>query len=75
LEKLRADPALTRIPVMMLTSLSNGLSVAPLRNINASGEYYVDDFIDKPIRPTELLERVERLLGLRNARSLSRSAL
>jgi CheY-like chemotaxis protein len=74
LEKLRADPMLAHIPVMMLTSLSNGLSVAPLRGTNASEKDHVDDYIDKPIRPTELLKRVERLLELRNARSLSRSA-
>ncbi len=58
LEKLRADPTLAHIPVMMLTSLSNGLSIA------AAGESdtVVEDYFDKPIRPAELLRRIGKLL-------------
>lgn len=70
LERLRADPALTNIPVMMLTSLPNGLSVTPVSETSAS----VEDYIDKPVRPAELLQRVERLLGLRNAQPTGRDS-
>jgi CheY-like chemotaxis protein len=63
LEKLRADPALAPVPVMMLTSLSNGQSLAPAGEADTA----VEDYVNKPIRPIELLRRVEKLLGLRNA--------
>jgi CheY-like chemotaxis protein len=61
LEKLRADPALTRTPVMMLTSLPDGIDLTRLEETETSVENY--DYVDKPIRPAELLRRVERLLG------------
>jgi CheY-like chemotaxis protein len=61
-ERLRADPALAHIPVMMLTSLVNGLDLAPA----GEGTIVAEDYIDKPIKPAELLRRVEELLELRN---------
>jgi CheY-like chemotaxis protein len=61
-EKLKADPALAHIPVMVLTSLSNGLSLASANGVSIHAE----DYIDKPIKPAELLQRIEKLLGLRN---------
>ena len=61
LEKLKADLTLAHIPVMMLTSLSNGASMAPESNSKPA----VEDYIDKPIRPAELLRRVEKLLARR----------
>jgi DNA-binding response OmpR family regulator len=57
LERLRADPALAHIPVMILTSLPNGLQAVPV-----SGAEAVKDYVDKPIKPAELLGRVARLL-------------
>ena len=63
LERLRADPALARIPVMMLTSLPNGLSLASKGEIKTT----VEDYIDKPIRPANLLRRIERLLAKHDA--------
>lgn len=61
-EKLKADPALAHIPVMVLTSLSNGLSLASANGVGIHAE----DYIDKPIKPAELLQRIEKLLGLCN---------
>lgn len=58
LERLRADPALVHVPVMMLTSLLDSLSVAPISGTNSS----VEDYIEKPISPAELLKRVDDLL-------------
>jgi DNA-binding response OmpR family regulator len=62
LEKLRADPPLADIPVMILTSLPNGLETVPVRHADAA----VADYIDKPIKPAELLRRVARLLERQN---------
>jgi CheY-like chemotaxis protein len=62
LEKLRADQILTDVPVMILTSLSDGQSFVPGGEVNAA----VEDYVDKPIKPAKLLQRVEKLLGLRD---------
>ena len=64
-EKLRSDPALAHVPVMMLTSLSDGLGLAGADRINAAREDNVEDYVNKPIRPNELLQRVERMLRMR----------
>lgn len=69
LEKLRADPALADIPVMMLTSLPNGLSMSPVSEANT-----VDDYVDKPIGPAVLLQRVKKLLEARDAQHTTRNS-
>jgi CheY-like chemotaxis protein len=74
LEKLRADPALAHVPVMMLTSLPDGLGMAGADKINAAREDNVEDYVNKPIRPNELLQRVERMLRMRNGQPASHSA-
>jgi CheY-like chemotaxis protein len=70
LEKLRADPALADVPVMILTSLPNGLSLV------STGESYpgIVDYVDKPVKPAELLQRVGRLLSLGHIPNVSDSA-
>jgi two-component system, OmpR family, alkaline phosphatase synthesis response regulator PhoP len=60
-EQLKKDPALKKIPVIMLTSFSEkggetSLSVSQGLALDA------DDYVDKPVAPQELLVRVERLL-------------
>jgi putative two-component system response regulator len=69
LERLRADPVLAKVPVMMLTSLPNGLSLAS----SGGADTAVEDYVDKPIRPAELLRRVEKLLTKHNAQNLMRN--
>ena len=59
LKELQADPALAHVPVMMLTAMSNG-AVTPA---DAGLVAAIKDYIDKPIRPSELLQRIEKLLG------------
>jgi len=71
LAKLRSDPALAHIPVMMLTSLSNGLDMAPKGN----PEIKVEDYLDKPVRPAKLLRRIENLLESHDVTAMSGSAL
>jgi DNA-binding response OmpR family regulator len=58
LERLRDDRALAHIPVMMLTSLLDGLSVAPTSGTDAA----IADYVEKPVKPAELLRRIGELL-------------
>jgi two-component system sensor histidine kinase/response regulator len=58
LERLRDDRALAHIPVMMLTSLLDGLSVASMGGTNAA----IADYVEKPVKPAELLRRIGELL-------------
>jgi putative two-component system response regulator len=68
LENLRADPALAHVPVMMLTSLVNGLSMAPASETDTA----LEDYIEKPIKPAELLRRVEKYLEQRSTQHPTR---
>jgi CheY-like chemotaxis protein len=61
-EKLKADPELSHIPVIMLTSLSQKLSETTY-SLADGMMLEAEDFIDKPVAPEELLKRVKRLLG------------
>ncbi len=53
-EKLHADPELTNVPVIMLTSLADGLSATSTSKPMA--------YMEKPVRPAELLKRVGELV-------------
>lgn len=60
-EVLKSDPELWHIPVIMLTSLGQHLGDTTY-SVQDGMMLEADDFIDKPVRPTELLARVARLL-------------
>ena len=60
-EKLKGDPELWHIPVIMLTSLSQRFSETAY-SLQDGMMLEADDFIDKPVRPRELLARVARQL-------------
>jgi len=60
-EKLKSDPELWDIPIIMLTSLSQHISDTAY-SLQDGMMQEADDFIDKPVRPNELLARVARLL-------------
>ena len=55
----KADPALPAVPVMMLTSLQDGLSPTG----QASRSPLAEDYMEKPVRPAELLRRVNKFLS------------
>jgi len=57
-EKLLADPQLADVPVILLTSLPDGLSPTS----QAGGMPQAEDYLEKPVRPAELLRRVSRFL-------------
>jgi two-component system alkaline phosphatase synthesis response regulator PhoP len=60
-ETLKNDPDLWDIPVIMLTSLSQHISNTAY-SLQDGMMLEADDFIDKPVRPRELLARIARLL-------------
>jgi two-component system alkaline phosphatase synthesis response regulator PhoP len=60
-EKLKGDPELWGIPVIMLTSLSQRIGDTTF-SVHDGMMLEADDFIDKPVRPAELLARIARLL-------------
>ena len=60
-EKLKSDPELWDIPIVMLTSLSQRIGDTAY-SVHDGMMLEADDFIDKPVRPKELLARIARLL-------------
>ena len=59
--KLKHDPEMKKIPVLAVSAVTKetGFRFSPVTD----GEYFeADDFVEKPIKPTDLLERVEKLL-------------
>ncbi len=57
-DKLKSDPDLGRVPVILLTSLPDGLGLAGRQRETSQSE----DYIEKPVMPRELLKRVNRFL-------------
>ncbi len=61
-QQLKKDPQLSQIPVIMITSFSEKYmesSIGLSQGLNLEAE----DFVDKPVAPTELLIRVEKWLN------------
>jgi DNA-binding response OmpR family regulator len=59
--KLKHDPELKPIPVLMITGVTKktGLKFSP----QTDGEYLeADDYVDKPVKAADLLKRVKKLL-------------
>jgi len=61
-ERLKADPKLSKIPVIILTSLSERWSEVTLA-VTEGLKLEAEDYIDKPVEPEELLRRVEKRLS------------
>ena len=60
-QELKSDPQLKDIPILMMTSVSakSGFAFDP----ETDGEYLpVEDFVEKPVDPADLLARVAKLL-------------
>lgn len=66
--KARQDKALASIPILMITSVNinnPGFNISP----NTDGAFLpVDDFIDKPAQPADLVEKTEKLLRLKKSK-------
>lgn len=60
-EQLKSDPNLADVPVMMLTSFAERKGETSLA-VTQGMMLEAEDYVDKPVRPQELLRRVEALL-------------
>lgn len=67
-QRLKSEPELADIPVVMLTSFSERYMETSLA-LSQGLSLEADDFIDKPVRPAELLVRVEKQLRKKAAKS------
>jgi CheY-like chemotaxis protein len=59
--KLKHDPEMKNIPVLAVSAITEktGFKFSPATD----GEYFeADDYVQKPVKPSDLLERVEKLL-------------
>ena len=59
--KLKHDPEIKNIPVLAISAITEktGFKFSP----DTDGEYFeADDYMEKPVNPTDLLERSEKLL-------------
>lgn len=63
-QELKGDPEFAKTPIIMLTSLAQKISDTHYSMAEALS-LEADDYIDKPVAPTELLERVNKLLSRR----------
>jgi two-component system alkaline phosphatase synthesis response regulator PhoP len=61
-KELKADPDLKRIPVLLLTAVVSHISTTRFTQ-QMGMETEADDFIDKPVEPKVLVERIEALLA------------
>ncbi|TKJ29388.1 MAG: response regulator [Chloroflexi bacterium B3_Chlor] len=60
-EALKSDPELAQIPVIMLTSLSQRMGETAF-SLTDGMMLEADDYVDKPVTPDELLNRVKKFL-------------
>ena len=58
--RLKADPAFSRTPILLLTAVGDAMSSSKYtKEMGMKTE--ADDYIPKPVEPIELVERVENL--------------
>ncbi len=62
-EEIKADPNLSKIPVIILTSLSERWSEVTL-SVTQGLQLEAEDYIDKPVTPEKLLRRVKKRLEM-----------
>ena len=60
-KKLKADPELQDIPVVLLTSFSQRVGETNLA-VSQGLDLDVEDYLEKPIEPQALLQKVEQVL-------------
>ena len=60
-EQFKKDPQLSKIPVIMLTSYSSRRSETSIP-VSRGLELEAEDYVEKPVSPQELLNRVEKYL-------------
>ena len=60
-EALKSDPELAKIPVIMLTSLSQQMGETAF-SLTDGMMLEADDYVDKPVSPEDLLARIQKFL-------------
>jgi DNA-binding response OmpR family regulator len=60
-EEIKGSPEFDHIPVLMLTSFAQRVGETTL-SVSRGFSLEAEDYIDKPVKPTELLARVEKQL-------------
>ena len=60
-EQLKEDPELTGIPVLVLTSFASDKGKTNIPE-SAGLTLEAEDYLDKPVDPAELINRIEKLL-------------
>jgi DNA-binding response OmpR family regulator len=61
--KLRAAKETANIPVLMLTAIKDKTGVSFEKEAGNGTWLPVDDYVEKPLKPGELIAKVEELLG------------
>src|SRR4030067_1068094 len=61
-KEMKADPKLSKIPILLLTAVVS--KIPTTRYTQRMGmETEADDYMDKPVEPAELVNRIEALLA------------
>ena len=60
-KELKADPDYSNIPILLLTAVVSQISKTTYTH-RMGMETEADDYVDKPVEPSELVRLVERLL-------------
>jgi CheY-like chemotaxis protein len=63
IREMRSEPRLAVVPIMVLTTVIEDASRRRYE-LETGMTMEVQDYVQKPVRPTELIERVQRLLGI-----------
>ena len=59
--KLKHDPELRKIPIITISAVTEKTGFK-LSAVTDGERFEADDYVEKPIEPSDLLERVEKLL-------------
>ena len=59
--ELKDDPELSEIPIIILTSFSRRIGDTDI-SVAQGMELEAEDYVEKPVTPQELLQRVDKLL-------------
>jgi DNA-binding response OmpR family regulator len=59
--QFKADPETANIPIIILTNFSRRMGETDI-SVAQGMELEADDYIEKPVRPQELLRRVDKIL-------------
>lgn len=62
-KELKTEPELNTIPIIILTSFSKRKGETDI-SVAQGMELEADDYIEKPVEPEELLQRVDKLLNI-----------